>query len=532
MKRSTLLAAICVPAFLMASAVSAKTLVYCSEGSPENFAPSLNTTGTSHDVLVHLYSGITEFERGGTKVTNDGLAERWDVSDDGLTYTFHLRKGVKWHSNKNFKPSRDFNADDILFTFERQWKEDNPYFRVTSANHTYFNDMGLAKNIKAIEKLDDYTVRFVLNQPDAPFIANLAMQFAGIQSKEYADALLKAGTPEKIDQEPIGTGPFYLVQYQKDAIVRFKAFPDFYRGKAPIDDLVFAITPDASVRWAKLQKGECHVMTYPNPADIEAMQKNPNITILEQPGLNIGYLSYNVTKKPLDDVRVRRALNMAINKKAIIDTVYMSTGVAAVNPIPPTMWSYNDTIKDDPYDPEASKKLLAEAGVKDLTIDLWALPVQRPYNPNGRRVAELMQADLAKVGVKAEIKSFEWGEYRKRLQNGEHMTGQLGWTGDNGDPDNFLTNLLGCEAAKVGGANTAKWCNEEFQKLISEARVITDQAKRAELYAKAQEIFKREAPWFTIAHAVQIGPIRNEVIGYKLSPFSRHNFYGVDIKAK
>lgn len=517
----------------MAASASATTLVYCSEASPENFLPSANTTGTSFDVMNHIYSTITEFERGGTRVTNNGLADKWEISEDGLTYTFYLRKGVKWHSNKNFKPTRDMNADDIIFTFERQWKEDHPFFKVTSSNHAYFNDMGLQKNLKAIEKIDDNTVRFVLNHPEAPFVANLAMQFAGIQSKEYADAMMKAGTPEKMDQEPIGTGPFSLVQYQKDAIARFKAFPEFFLGRAEIDDLVFAITPDASVRRAKLQKGECHVMTYPNPADLDAMSKNPTITLLYQPGLNIGYLAYNVTKKPFDDLRVRRALNMAINKQAIVDTVYLATGIPATNPIPPTMWSYNKDIKDDPFDPEASKKLLAEAGLKDgFSMDLWALPVQRPYNPNGRRVAELMQADLAKVGVKAEIKSYEWGEYRKRVQQGEHMSAQFGWTGDNGDPDNFLNQLLGCDAAQIGGGNIAKWCNQEFQELVSKAKITSDQKVRTELYEKAQVVFKREAPWFTIAHAVQIGPIRNEVVGYKLSPFGRHYFYGVSLKNK
>ena len=190
-------------------------------------------------------------------------------------------------------------------------------------------------------------------------------------------------------------------------------------------------------------------MPYPNPADLEAMKKDPNVTILDQPGLNIGYLAYNTTKKPFDDVRVRKAMNMAINKKAIIDAVYLSSGVPAKNPIPPSMWSYNDAVKDDPYDPDGAKKLLAEAGFPNgLETDLWAMPVQRPYNPNAKRIAELMQADLAKVGVKAEIKTFEWGEYRKRMQAGEHQMGMLGWTGDNGDPDNFLHTLLGCDSAQ------------------------------------------------------------------------------------
>ncbi|MGQ3076105.1 MAG: ABC transporter substrate-binding protein, partial [Ferrovibrionaceae bacterium] len=353
---------------------------YCSEGSPENFYPGMNTTGTSFDVTTQVYNTIVEFERGGTKVV-PGLAEKWDISADGTVYTFHLRKGVKWHTtSKSFKPTRDFNADDFIFMIDRQWKESDPFFKVTSQNHSYFNDMGMPKLLKSVDRIDDYTVKITLNQAEAPFLANLAMQYAGIQSKEYAIAMLKAGTPEKVDQDPIGTGPFYLVQYQKDAVIRFKAFPQYWGGKAKIDDLVFAITPDASVRWAKLQKGECHVMPYPNPADLDAIRKDPNVQVLEQPGLNVGYLSYNTTKKPFDDVRVRKAINMAINKKAIIDGVYLSTGVAAKNPIPPTMWSYNDAVKDDPYDPEAAKKLLAQAGFPDgFSTDLWAMPVQRPY---------------------------------------------------------------------------------------------------------------------------------------------------------
>ncbi len=519
-----------LPAKLALTPASAKTLVYCSEGSPENFAPSVNTTGTTFDAGQQIYNNLVEFERGGTQV-EPALAERWTVTPDGKEYTFFLRKGVKWQSNKNFKPTRDMNADDIIFMIERQWKESNPYFKVTSPNHSYFMDMGMDKLLKSVEKVDDMTVKMTLNKPEAPFLSDLAMQYAGVQSKEYADAMLKAGTPEKIDQEPIGTGAFYLVQYQKDALIRYKAFPEYWRGKAKIDDLIFAITPDASVRWAKLQKGECNVMPYPNPADVAAMRKDPKITVLEQPGLNIGYLAYNTTKKPFDDVRVRKAVNMAINKQAIVDTVYLGSGIPAINPIPPSMWSYNKAVKDDPYDPEAAKKLLAEAGLANgFSTDLWAMPVQRPYNPNAKRIAELMQADLAKVGIKAEIKSFEWGEYRKRMQAGEHQMGMLGWTGDNGDPDNFLHTLLGCDAANSGGSNVAKFCFKPFEDLVLKAKVTTDVQERTKLYEQAQVIFKEQAPWFTIAHAVQLKPITKNVIDFKLSPFGRHDFYGVDIK--
>src|SRR5919205_3977452 len=358
MLRTALLRAICIPACLAAAPLAAKTLVFCSEGSPENFYPGVNTTGTSFDGNEPIYNRIVEFARGGTQVV-PSLAETWTISPDGTTYTFNLRKGVKWHStSKSFKPTREFNADDVMFSIERQWKEDNPYFKVTSPNHSYFGDMGMPKLLKSVEKVDDYTIKVTLNQPEAPFLADLAMEFAAVQSKEYADAMMKAGTPEKLDQDPIGTGPFYLVQYQKDAIIRYKAFPEYWAGKAKIDDLVFAITPDASVRWAKLQKNECQVMPYPNPADLDAIKKDANVQILEQPGLNVGFLAFQTTKKPFDDVRVRKAISMAIDKKAIIDAVFLSSGVAAKNPIPPSLWSYNDNVKDEPYDPEAAKKLL------------------------------------------------------------------------------------------------------------------------------------------------------------------------------
>lgn len=524
------LGALAASALIAASGASAKTLVYCSEGSPENFYPGINTTGTSFDVSEQIYDGLVGFERGGTSVV-PALAEKWTVSKDGLEYVFQLRKGVKWHSNKNFQPSRDFNADDVIFMIERQWKESHPYFKVTSPNHSYFGDMGMPKLLKSVDKVDDHTVKIVLNRPEAPFLADLAMQWAGIQSKEYADAMLKAGTPEKIDQEPIGTGPFALVQYQKDAIIRFKAHPTYWAGKAKIDDLIFSITPDASVRWAKVQKAECHVMPYPNPADLDSIRKDPNVQVLEQAGLNVGYLAYNTTKKPFDDVRVRKAINMAIDKNAIISAVYLSTGVAAINPIPPSMWSYNKAIKDDAFNPAEAKKLLAAAGYPNgFSTDLWAMPVQRPYNPNAKRIAELMQADLAKIGVTAEIKSFEWGEYRKRMQAGEHQMGMLGWTGDNGDPDNFLDTLLGCDSAKTNGSNVAKFCYQPYEDIVSKAKVVTSVAERTKLYEQAQVIFKEQAPWFTIAHAVQLKPVRKEVIDFKLSPFGRHTFYGVDMR--
>ncbi|MFO1047122.1 MAG: ABC transporter substrate-binding protein [Geminicoccaceae bacterium] len=525
--RATVLGAVSILA--LGAAAQAKTLVYCSEGSPEGFAPMLFTAGTTFDASSKpVYNRLVEFERGDTK-TVPGLAESYTVSDDGLTYTFKLREGVKWHGNKNFTPSRDFNADDVVFTFMRQLDPNHPYNKVSGGTYEYFASMDMGNLLKSVEKVDDHTVKFTLAAPQAPFIANIAMDFASIMSAEYADAMLKAGTPEKLDLEPVGTGPFTLVDYQKDAVIRYKANPDYWAGPAKIDNLVFAITPDASVRYQKLKAGECQVMAYPNPADIPAMKDDPAVNLMSSEGLNIGYHAYNTEKKPFDDPRVRKALNMAVNKQAIIDAVFQGAGKAAKNPIPPTMWSYNDAVQDDPYDPEAAKKLLAEAGVSNLKTNIWAMPVQRPYNPNAKRMAELIQADWKAVGVDAEIVSYEWGEYLKRSAAGEHETVLLGWTGDNGDPDNFLFALLSCEAVK-GQNNRARWCNKEFNELITKAQRSSDLAERTKLYEEAQVVFKREAPWNTIAHSVVYQPLAKNVVDFKIDPFGAHIFYGVDLE--
>ena len=507
----------------------AKTLVFCSEGSPEGFNPALYTAGTTFDASSRqVFNRLVEFERGTTKIV-PALAESWDVSDDGLTYEFKLRKGVKFQSTKDFTPSRDFNADDVVFSFERQRDKNHAFHKVGGGSYEYFNSMDMPNLLKSVEKVDDHTVRFTLNQPEAPFIANLGMDFASIMSAEYADQMQQAGTPDKVDLNPVGTGPFQLVGYQKDAVIRYKAHPGYWGGKAPIDNLVFAITPDASVRYQKLKAGECHVMPYPNPADLAAMQQDADLNVLEQEGLNVGYLAFNTEKAPFTDKRVRQALNMAINKDAIIEVVFQGAGKVAKNPIPPTIWSYNEKTQDYPYDPEKAKALLQEAGVTDLKTNLWAMPVQRPYNPNARRMAELIQADWAKVGVEAEIVSFEWGEYLKRSKLGEHETLLLGWTGDNGDPDNFLYVLLGCEAAK-DSANRARWCHKPFDDLLVQAKRTADTAERTRLYEEAQAIFKEEAPWVTIAHSVVFKPVRKEVADFRIDPFGGHVFYGVDLK--
>jgi dipeptide transport system substrate-binding protein len=520
-----------MPALLLTSigAQAATTFIYCSEASPEGFDPARYTAGTTMDASSQaIFNRIVEFERGGTTVT-PALAESWTISPDGLVYTFKLRKGVKFHSTDYFKPSRELNADDVVFTYDRMINKENAFHKAAPASYEYANDMGLPANIAKVEKTDAMTVVITLKNVDAAFLADLAMDFASVHSAEYADQLLKAGAAGDINNKPVGTGPFVFKRYEKDAQIRYAAHPGYWRGKASIDNLVFAITKDSAVRLQKLKAGECHLSNLPKPAEVEVMKKEPKLKLQHQNGLNVGYLTFNVKHKPFENADVRRAINMAINKKSLVDAVYQGAGEVAVNPIPPTMWSYNKQVKDYAYNPEQAKALLAKAGFPNgFETTLWALPVQRPYNPNGQQAAELIQADLAKVGIQVKIQKYEWAEYLKRAKGGESDIGMFGWTGDNGDPDNFMGNLLSCSG--VGGSNYGQWCDKEFDGLIHKAKQTTNLAERTKLYEQAQAIAKREAPWLPMAHSVVYQPMQKNVEGFKMSPFGTVQFYGVSLK--
>ena len=506
-----------------------KTFINCTSRYPQGISPALVMDGISYNASSQqVYDRLINFKRGSTEI-EPGLAESWDISTDNLTYTLHLRKGVKFHSSKNFKSTRDFNADDVIFSFMRQLDPNHPYHNVSKGTYPYFNAMKFPQLLKSVKKVDDNTVEITLTRPDATFLPTLGMDFLSIYSAEYADQMMKKGTPEKVDTDPIGTGPFIFAGAKLDQALRYKANPDYWRGKTPIDTLIFSITPDATARYAKLQKGQCDMIDFPNAADLERMKKDPKVQLVSQPGLNVAYIAFNTEKKPFDNEKVRQALNYAADKAAIIESVYQGAGIPAKSPLPPTIWSYNDSIQDYPFDLEKAKQLLAEAGFPDgFETELWVQPVVRASNPNPRRTAEILQNDWAKIGVKAKLVSYEWGDYIKRTRAGEFTAGIYGWSGDNGDPDNFLSPLLSCENAN-NGSNYSRWCNKEFDALLAKAIVTSDKNVRTPLYEQAQEIFHKAVPWIPVAHSVSYTPLSPRVRNYAQSPFGYNAFYGVDI---
>ena len=365
MNMLTLQAAIAAALLSVAVGISAKPLVVCTEASPEGFDPVLYTTAVTADAAAEtMFNRLVDFKPGTTEVVPALAKDLPQISADGLTYTFHLRDDIKFHTTDYFKPTRNLNADDVLWSFQRQLDPKHPWHTKSNVGYPYFESMGFKELLKSVEKTDDHTVVFTLTRPEAPFLADLAMAFSSIHSAEYADQLLKSGKPSDINQKPVGTGPYVFQRYQKDSNIRYAANKDYWApSQVKLDNLIFSISVDASARMQKLRKNECQVSLNPRPADVAGLKADPKLQVIEKPGFNLGYIAYNVQHKPFDQLQVRQALDMAVNKDEILKAVYQGAGQKAVNAMPPTQWSYDETITDAPYNPEKAKELLKAAGV-------------------------------------------------------------------------------------------------------------------------------------------------------------------------
>ncbi|MHA6492561.1 ABC transporter substrate-binding protein [Pseudomonas borbori] len=505
--------------------LQAKPLVVCTEAAPEGFDIVQYTTAVTADASAEaVFDRLVRFKPGTSEI-EPALAERWDISPDGLTYTFHLRQGVKFHSTPWFTPSRTLNADDVLWSFQRQHDPKHPWHSQAARGFPYFEAMEFGSLIGAIEKLDEQRVRFTLTRPQAPFLADLAMGFTSIYSAEYADQLLKAGTPELLNSQPVGTGPFIFQRYAKDAQVRYASHPDYWDGEPASEKLLFAITTDPNVRIQQLRAGACNIALYPRPFDVPALKDDPALRVVELDSLLTSYVALNVRHKPLDDVRVRQAINLAFDKQAYLNAQFGTAGAsAAVAPYPSTLLGYDNNLAGWPHDPARARRLLAEAGHGNgISLSIWTRPGGGPTNPNPSLGAQMLQADLAAVGIKTDIRVLEWGELVKRAKNGEHDLVFMGWAGDNGDPDNFLTPNLSCAAAQ-SGENMSGWCDAAFDKLIVQARETIDPQQRAALYRQALAIFNDQAPWIPQAHPKQFGALSRDVDGFVLSPLGTNNY--------
>lgn len=504
-------------------AAHAKPLVYCADASPEGFDPSLWDSTSTSNVTSQLFNGLVGFERGTTQLKPE-LATSWQITPDAKSFTFTLRRGVRFHSTPYFTPTREMNADDVIFTFRRMTDAQHPFHKAFAVPYVHAQSLGLAEMIAGIDRIDEHTVRFRLKSPNVTFLSTFAMSFAGIHSAEYAAKLLAEGRASAVNNQPVGAGPYKLKSYRKDDVVRLLPHEGYWGGAQKTTQLIFAISREPAVRVQKMAAGECHITAPLRDIDIAALDKRSEVVILKTQALNISYLAFNLKRAPTNNRAVREALDIAIDRDALFRVLFpRGDAMQAVSAFPPAIAGYNTDLKNE-FNPERAKLLLAEAGLADkLEIDLWALPIARPTNPNGLLMAQMIQQDWAKIGVKATIKTYEWGEYLKRANNGEHHVYMSGWSGDTGDADDFLAPNLTCAASRDG----IKFCNAAFDKLVEQGRATVDTDRRDAIYREAQAIFKRERPWITMAHSSIYIPLRKDVKGFVMTPNGSMDFEGV-----
>jgi len=515
-------------------------LVFGSSGDAARLDPADVTDGESIQRMDNIFEGLVEFKSGTTEI-QPCLAESWDISENGLELTFNLRHGVK------FQDGTDFNADAVVFSFARQYDTDNPYHQY--GEWAYWGYM--FSDVDRVEKIDDYTVKIVLKATNASLMTSLAMFTACIVSPANAEMY-----KEDAFKHPCGTGPFKFVEWVKDDHITLVANEDYWRERPELDKLIFRVIPDDSARLMALEANEIQGMEYPDPVSFDRIEANPDLQLLTQPGMNIGYMAMNCGYgyvdadengvrdsnepwvktpayfEPLTKKEVRQAINYAIDKESIVTDLYKGTAIVAKNGMPPFMLGYNDDIEDYAYDPEKARTLLADAGYPDgFEVTLYVMPVARPYMFDPTKIGQAIQAYLGAVGIDVEIYSVEWATYLQETEAGKHQMCLLGWTGDNGDPDNFMNVLYGANACSIGTAgNFAFYNNEEVQDSITQALRTYDITERANYYKEAQITLHEDAPFVYLAHANQNLVFRSNVHGYVLNPTSRKFFYPVSIE--
>ncbi|MCF1426943.1 MAG: ABC transporter substrate-binding protein [Shewanella sp.] len=504
-------------------------LVYCSEGNPETFNPQLSASGTTLEATSNqIYSRLVDYAADKGAIV-PALATNWHISDDGLMYHFTLRQNVQFHSSDRFIPSRAFNADDVLFSFNRIIDNSHPFHAIGRNSYPFFDSIGFARQVRRITKINEYEVEFELKQPDASFLANLSSAFAVILSAQYADQLLQAGRPELIDQDPIGTGPFKLTEYQKNEHIRYHRNPDYWGPAPQLEMLVFDITPKSGNRLVKIITGDCSVSTLPKTGELAVAEQHDVVSVQSDPGMNVAFWAFNTLKPPFDNVLVRQALAMAIDRENILRAVYRDTAIEANGILPPTSWAYSDSLSANGYNPRLAQQMLQAAGISDLELDIWAMPVGRAYNPNSLKTAELIQSDLVNIGVKVNIITYGWSVFTQKLNQSDYDTVLIGWNADNSDPDNFFTPLLSCGSID-SGTNHSRWCNSEFENIITQARQTGSKLERAALYQKAEQLMQSQMPLVSLAHTRRQTLKRDNVVLMPISPFGGINFASLKIQ--
>lgn len=476
-----------------------KTLIYARGADSRGLDPAYVDDGESAKVMSNIFDGLVKYKADSTEI-EPALATSWTISPDGKEYTFELRKNVKFHDGT------PFNADAVKFSIERQLppnvKEDMPY-----ASFTFDPEV-----VDKVDKVDDYKIKIILKKPYTPFLANLAMSLAApIVSPE---AVKKYG--DKFTENPVGTGPFKFVSWQKEQSITLEKNNDYWGDKAKVDKVVFKVTKENSVRASELMTGSVDIIDGVDPNDVKKLEES-KMSLFKSDGMNINYMAFNCSRAPFNDVKLRQAISYAVNREELVKYLYQGYAQLANSTLPSFIPGYSSKVKPYGYDPEKAKQLLKEAGKENLNVKIITYSNARPYNTvNGQKLAEAVQNYLTKVGINASIQAYPWKEYKEKVKQGEGDILFYGWIGDNGDADNFLS-LFDTKEIK-SSLNAAMYSNKKVDELLAKGKQLQNGSERNAVYEQVQETVLSDAAWLPISHAVDMAAYTPKVKNFRLHP--------------
>lgn len=501
--------------------------VFCGQSNLKTFNPQLIDSGITADALSpQIYDTLLTLDPT-THQPIASIAQDWQVNKSGTEYIFNLRTDVAFQNTAWFTPTRNLNAQDVVFSFRRIIDPTHPYHLVGGGSYPWFTGIDLANLLTDVVALSDHQVKFILSRPNFAFLSNLATSHAVILSAEYGHQLAQQDSKEKLDLYPVGSGPFALEEYQINDLVRLRRHEHYWRGPVKMEQVVFDISQRGTGTLAKLLRNECDVLSSPISSQIPVIEKHPNMVLTATPAMNVAFIAINTSHQALQDVRVRQALNLAINRQNILDSVYYGTGTIAYTLLPPSSWAYQKDSVKIRFDRNYALALLREAGYESgLTLSMWVPSEPSAYNPSPRKTAELIQANLADIGIQLNLL---YEERFERILPDETAADLIltGWVADTGDPDNFLRPLLSCNS-ELAGINVAMWCNSDFDFLLDLALETEKNRYRLNLYRQAQNILNEEFPVIPLAHGVQFRAHDKSLVGFKSSPFNSQPFDSVE----
>ncbi|HHY70303.1 MAG TPA: ABC transporter substrate-binding protein [Thermoanaerobacterales bacterium] len=464
--------------------------------------PVFATDTSSARVIYQIFETLVDYDNDGN--VQPLLAKSWDISDDGLKYIFHLKKGVKFHSSIEGKPTanggRNVTADDWIWSFNYILNPD------TKSPRAYFLDMikgyqdyqeKKTEQIAGISKVDDYSIKIELDYPFAPFLSILAYNTFNVLPKEDVE---KYGA-EQFNFHPVGTGPFKFEQWVQDDKIVLSRNEDYWakdKNGNPLpylDGIEFRIVTDLAMQWTEFGLGNFDIIEEVDDPYYHEAKDMPNF--IERAEFGTYCYIFNMTKAPFKDNKaLRQAFNYAIDRKGLIDMVRNGRALPASGPLPPGIMGYDENIEPEyTYDVEKAKVLLAEAGYPN------GIKVELVYftHEGNKRIAKALQAQMKQVGIDMTIRNVDGGTLLDAADRLEIPFFCIGWSADYPDPDNFLYVLL--HSSNIGSkGNYSAFNNKEFDEITMKARIETDPARREELYKQAESIAREEAPCLYIYH--------------------------------